>query len=212
MPSPSILSGPSGLRARAALALAAAALSLALVDGAAHAADPPEVRQARELFRNGEAAFKAGRFQDAYRAWEEGYKLTPRPLFLLNMAHAERRRGELAGARTLYKRYLLMEPETPLRGEVESVLQEIDSTLGAEAPLNAPAPLPLSVAPPPAPEAPLVNLQDTAPPPRSPVYKQWWFWTGVGGAVVAGVLGVVLLRGGDSYARNGSLGTIGMPR
>jgi hypothetical protein len=211
MPSPSILSGPR--RARVLVALAAA-LALGVPLAPAAAADPPEVRQARELFRSGEAAFKAGRFQEAYRAWEEGYKLSPRPLFLLNMAHAERRRGELAGARTLYKRYLLMEPETPLREEVEAVLQEIDSALGAAPPpASAATPPPLLSPPPVADAPPVVNLQDAAAPAaRPPVYKRWWFWTGVGGAVAAGVLGVVLLRGGDSYTRSGSLGTIGMPR
>ena len=32
-----------------------------------------------------------------------------------------------------------------------------------------------------------------APPPRRPVYKRWWFWTGVGALVAGGIItGVVL--------------------
>ena len=53
------------------------------------------------------------------------------------MAHAERRRGELKNARTLYRKFLLMEPQSKLRAEVESVLEEIDAAL-AEAPEAGP--------------------------------------------------------------------------
>jgi tetratricopeptide (TPR) repeat protein len=230
MPFPSIRSIPDRLRSGRSVA-AACALATLLASPAVRAEDNTQVtRQAREHFKNGEAAFKAGRYQDAYREWDEGFKLSPRALFLLNMAHAERRRGELANARTLYKRYLLMEPETKLRGEVEAVLQEIDSALGAEAPAEPAPPPPVSpppdsatpllpavadnptLSPPPA--GPVANLATDAPPPpeRPPVYKTWWFWTAVGGAAALGVVSLTLLRGGDSYAKNGSLGTIGMGR
>jgi hypothetical protein len=87
---------------------------------------------AREHYRRGEAAFKAGRFDEAYRHWEEGYRLSSRPLFLVNMAHAQRRRGELRNARSLYQRFLLVEPQTKMRRELETVIREIDSTLGVE--------------------------------------------------------------------------------
>jgi tetratricopeptide (TPR) repeat protein len=99
----------------------------------AHAAEPEAVARARELYKSGERAFKEGKYEEALRDWDTGYQLSNRPLFLLNMGHAERRRGQLANARTLYKRFLLMEPETKLRGEIEGVLSEIDSTLTAEA-------------------------------------------------------------------------------
>jgi hypothetical protein len=100
--------------------------------GRAQAADSEAVSKAREHYKNGEKAFKAGRFDEALREWEAGYQLSNRPLFLLNMGHAERRRGQLGNARTLYKRFLLMEPETKLRDEIEGVLREIDSALANE--------------------------------------------------------------------------------
>src|SRR5207247_2486267 len=90
--------------------------------------------------KNGDEAFKAGRFEDAYREWEAGYKLSGRPLFLLNMAHAERRRGQLQNAHALYQRYLVIEPETKLRGEVEGVLKEIEDALAAEEAAARPRP------------------------------------------------------------------------
>jgi tetratricopeptide (TPR) repeat protein len=195
--------------------------------GAAHAAEPEAVARARELYKSGEKAFKAGRYEDALHDWETGYQLSNRPLFLLNMGHAERRRGQLANARTLYKRFLLMEPETKLRGEIEGVLGEIDSTLAEEsgkaaAPAAATMPVPVgddSSAPPsPAVLAAQVEGQSTttiagtavAEAPR-PVWRRWWFWAGAGTVVAAAVITTVLVRRGDSYDKAGSLGTLGSP-
>ena len=201
------------------------------------AAEADDVQRAREHHKAGDQAFKDGRYLDAYKEWEAGYKLSPRPLFLLNMAHAERRRGELKNARTLYRRFLLMEPQSKLRGEVESVLVEIDAAL-AEAPEPAPAAQP--EAPPLAPPAvattpsppellgsrsepeigppsgppPIVSTAlppSEAEPPARPLYKRWWFWTGIGVvAAAAGGTSFFLLRG-DRYTKMGSLGTVGAP-
>jgi tetratricopeptide (TPR) repeat protein len=199
--------------------------------GPTQAAETENVRKAREHYKAGDEAFKAGRYQDAYREWEAGYNLSPRPLFLLNMAHAERRRGELHNARSLYRRYLLMEPDSKLRGEVESVLKEIDRVLEEEEAkkTSQTAPPPASEAPPSAGEA--VQPRSLSAPPESvaasppflesqieasrpdqagapAIYKRWWFWGGLATVAAAGVGGWVLLRG-EPYTRNGSLGTIG---
>jgi tetratricopeptide (TPR) repeat protein len=44
-------------------------------------------------------------------------------------------------------------------------------------------------------EAPsaLVSAQPAEPPPRRPVYKRWWFWTGIGAVVAGGVVAAILL-------------------
>jgi hypothetical protein len=196
------------------------------------AADADDVQRAREHHKAGDQAFKDGRYLDAYKEWEAGYALSPRPLFLVNMAHAERRRGELKNARTLYRKFLLMEPQSKLRVEVESVLAEIDAAL-AEAAEAAPGPTPEAAAvtpptepapPPPAsllgsPSEPAVgpppfvstSLPADEPPPSRPLYKRWWFWTGVGVvAAAAGGAGFFLLRG-PGYTKSGSLGTVGAP-
>ena len=213
--------------------LALVVLTAALGERPAQAGEA-ELQQAREHFRRGDQAFKAERFEEAYREWESGYKLSGRPLFLLNMAHAERRRGELDSARSLYKKYLLMEPTSQLRVEVEQVLSEIDSALEAKRPVaSAAAPAGETS---PSPTAPSFDPNvPPAPPPGSsaggpgllgppgaesgieqsadrPVYKRWWFWAGVGTVVAAGVVTAVLLGRGDDYTRSGSLGTIGMGR
>jgi hypothetical protein len=238
MPSPSTRS-PSEALARALLALTlvfgAVAVS-ALAGAPAQAGESEDVRKAREHYKNGDDAFKAGRYDEAYREWEAGFKLSGRPLFLLNMAHAERKRGELRDARALYQRYMLMEPQTKFRAEVESVLKEIDAALAAEDAAKAAHPDPAASAPPPPPPAPATAPPavsapplSLAPPPPSesrpvggidaearaergddhPFYGRWWFWAGAGALVAAGVLTAVLARPKDSYTKSGSLGTIG---
>jgi tetratricopeptide (TPR) repeat protein len=205
--------------------------------GLAQAADPEAVARARELYKSGEKAFKAGKYEEALHDWETGYQLSNRPLFLLNMGHAERRRGQLANARTLYKRFLLMEPETKLRGEIEGVLSEIDSTLAAEVSgKSGPVPASAAATPvpavptgdegstasfgPPSPAAlaaqiegqPVATIATTAPveSPR-PVWRRWWFWAGAGTVVAAAVVTTLVLRRGDPYDKAGSLGTLGSP-
>ena len=55
-----------------------------------------------------------------------------------------------------------------------------------------PAPPPLAVAPTDEPSAALVTTPSEPAQPR-PVYKRWWFWTGIGAVVAGGVLTAVLL-------------------
>jgi hypothetical protein len=68
------------------------------------------------------------------------------------MAHAQRRRGQLRNARALYQRFLLVEPQTKMRRELETVIREIDSTLSVE-PGRSPTPGRAAPAAPPADDA-----------------------------------------------------------
>jgi tetratricopeptide (TPR) repeat protein len=176
------------IRSRSDVVLIAALAALLSVR-AAGAADSKEAeRQAREHYKKGSAAFDAGRFEEAYKEFQAGYELAPRPVFILNMAHAERRRGELRNARALYKKFLLVDPQSKFRGEVEGVLQELDGAIAAEdtaaaklqppaasaAPAPGVAPPPVAVAPPPPPAAPApapiaaAPAPAPAPPPAAP--------------------------------------------
>jgi tetratricopeptide (TPR) repeat protein len=172
------------IRSRSEVVLVAALAAL-LSARAADAADAKEAeRQAREHYKKGSAAFDAGRFEEAFKEFQAGYELAPRPVFILNMAHAERRRGELRNARALYKKFLLVDPQSKFRGEVEGVLQELDGAIAAEetaaaklqppaanaAPPPGVAPPPVAVAPPPPPAAPVpvVATPASAPPPAAP--------------------------------------------
>jgi hypothetical protein len=55
---------------------------------------------------------------------------------------------------------------------------------------------------------PSLALERQAPPPAEsrPIFKRWWFWTGAGAIVAAGVVAAILIaRPGNPQ---GSLGTI----
>jgi tetratricopeptide (TPR) repeat protein len=73
--------------------------------------------------------------------------------------------------------------------------------------LTPPPPPPPAPAPAPAP-VPALALESHPPPPAEspPIYKRWWFWTGAGAVVAAGVIvAIFALRSEDPQ---GSLGTI----
>jgi tetratricopeptide (TPR) repeat protein len=189
-------------------------------------------RQAREHYRRGKDAYAAQRFEEAYREFEAGYRLSDRPLFLLNMGHAKRKAGDLPMAKALFRRFLQLQPDSPHRAEVENLLRDVEAALPAPAqpleplpaappvvprtttpPAPSPAPPVLRVPrpePPPAPP-PSVMAAPNRPPEESPPPRRWWLWAGAGGAVVAGVLVAVLASGRAGYTKQGSLGTLGSP-
>jgi tetratricopeptide (TPR) repeat protein len=184
---------------------------------AADQPSPPQEdreQQARRLYAEGEAAFKAGQYAIALKAFEAGYAASPRSGFLLNMAHTERKLGELRKARALYKKFLLVDPTSRVRGEVTGVINELDSALADEdqapggktaaeeepAQKSAPTVLPkngVTIVPPPAApptpaDAPMLTTsrEPSSPPDASakgsPFYRRPWFWIAVGVAVAAG--------------------------
>ena len=60
--------------------------------------------EARRQFMIGERLFRAGRYREAARAYQRGYRLSHRPGFLINMAHCQVRLGRLELAREQYRR------------------------------------------------------------------------------------------------------------
>ena len=170
--------------------LLAAAPARAADPAAAPAVEDENVRLARQHYKRGEEAFNAARYEEAYREFQAGYALVPRPAFLVNMAAAERKRGELRNARALYKKYLLVDPDTNLRAEVENVIQEIDSAITAEEAAAARAAA--AVAPPPG-----DPTSSISPPPLGAAGGLSPGGTGPTGASEAAAGGLGSAGGGD---------------
>jgi hypothetical protein len=192
-----------GARVRPAVVIMATVMSMGVVSPPPALAQTSDTREAREHFRRGKDAYAAQRFDEAYREFEAGYRLSGRPLFLFNMGHAKRRAGEPAEAGVLFRRFLELQPDAPQRAEVEAILRELE-------PATAPPPsAPPALAAPPPPSVVAIPPRTPAEPPPSP--RRWWLWAGAGGAVVTGVLVAFLARGHDSYTKQGSLGTLGSP-
>jgi tetratricopeptide (TPR) repeat protein len=204
--------GPRGAFAAGWLTLLVLAATLTSSTGLARAegGTPGDLRKARELYQQGKEAYAAGRFAEAYAQFEEGFRLSGRPLFLLNMAQAKRRDGALSDARTLCGRLLELEPQSPYRPDVEALIAEIDNALTrAGQPSPAMPTAPVLVAPAPV-EAPLSIAARPQPVEGPRLYQRWWVWAAAGAAIAAVTTAVVLSRA-TSATRNGSLGTLGAP-
>ncbi|MFT6816517.1 MAG: tetratricopeptide (TPR) repeat protein [Myxococcota bacterium] len=67
--------------------------------------------RARELFDNGAVLFEEGRYDAAIEAWESGFSLSPRPLFLYNLAGAYERLGNLDQTVATLDAYRAVAPE-----------------------------------------------------------------------------------------------------
>jgi tetratricopeptide (TPR) repeat protein len=214
-------------RARTVLLVTAALLAALAAPRAAAAASPKE-REARGHFQSGEAHFKAGQFEEALAAYQAGYDAKPLPGFLINIAQCQRRLGDLKAARATYQKFVLVAPDSPLVGQVRSLIAEIDGLLAqpepaapvaAAEPESADEPAPAAAAaaaPPPAPapaatQAPILVARagepDTAeaPAPR----RRWWLWGAIGAVVAGGVVtAIVLSSGGGATVHDGSLATL----
>jgi tetratricopeptide (TPR) repeat protein len=185
------------------------------------AEDSDKTKAARQHYKKGDDAFKAGNYPEALKEFEAGFALVNRPGFLLNMAHAHRRMNQLKKARALYKSYLLAAPDSGDRDEVQSVIEEIDSAIQAEEASqsdtrreNARTLLP--EAPPPGSTGmpgTTLTTSATGTPNKDDghFYGRWWFWSLVGTAVVGGVTAGIVIANRPHYDANGTLGTLGHP-
>lgn len=174
--------------------------------------------QARKAFVRGDAAYKASRFDEALAAFTEGYDLSRRPRFLLNIAHTQRKLGHMRAAAATYRRFLLTDPKPEDRELAQQMVDEIEALLAEEAALKPSSPSPPDLAPPPEPPpaertataaSPMV-LEAEAPTASEPaLYTRWYFWAGVTGVVALGVLGAIALSADEPDAkRAGSWGEL----
>jgi tetratricopeptide (TPR) repeat protein len=175
---------------------------LGLGAGAALADD---AKDARELFRKGQAHYAVGEYEAAADAYMNAYKLKPDPALLFNAAQACRLGGKLERALTLYRNYLRFYPDASnveaVRSQIGKLEKQIETERATATPppaATAPPPMAPPLATPPPVEA--SALSATAPPPEPverPLYKKVWFWGAVGGAVVAAVVIVAVVAAGS---------------
>ena len=129
--------------------------------------------EARALFQAGRYALADGRFEEALRNFRRSYELSGRPELLFNMGSVHEQLQQDARAVRAYERYLAERPDAPNRRSVERRLELLRSRVDDAAAT---------------PDAePAVEESGGA------LWEQWWFWTMLGAAAVAGVtVGVVL--------------------
>ena len=171
---------------------------------AAQAGNPTELK-ARE-------AFAAGRYEDALNLFAKLYAETLHPVYLRNIGRCHQKLKQPDQAIDKFNEYLAKEKKVSAdeRKEIEGYIKEMQALKDEQAQKNAPPPPPPPVTPinpnpppptytgnPPAPTYTGPPPGNTAsgtliaqPGPReeeTPVYKKWWFWTGIGAVVAGGV-------------------------
>jgi tetratricopeptide (TPR) repeat protein len=133
-------------------------------------ADEKTTEQARQHYTKGKQAFDLGKWDDAIAEFEEAYKLRSDPTFLFNMAQAYRRKGDLQRALDLYKNYLIENPDSPKRSEIEKRIRALEKEMKnpARRQIEAPAPVAKPSEPPPAAPAAAVAPAPTPAPVSGP--------------------------------------------
>jgi hypothetical protein len=160
-----------------ALAALGGALLLALAP-AVRAENAPDARaEGRRRFEAGEQYFQKGQYASALVEYESGYQLTRLPGFLINIAHCHRLSGDLRKARAFYRKYLLVEPTSPRKTEVEEIIRKIDESLAAQT----------------------ATPEEKAAPgkePRTPSVR-WWLWSALASSMVGSTVANMALAASE---------------
>jgi tetratricopeptide (TPR) repeat protein len=182
---------------------------------------------AREQVKQATTAYNLGHFDEASQHYEEAYRLVQDPVLLFNIGQSYRLGEKPEKAITAYRSYLRTAgPDAPNRAVVEKHIAELkrqldeDKSAAAEPAQAPPVPTVTPAATAPA-VAPPIDLTALPPAPATspaadvtvttkatpsseasstPFYKTWWFWTGVGAAVVAGTVTALALSRSDQNA------------
>jgi hypothetical protein len=121
-------------------------LTLGLAAGPALAQSPEQLNQAKTLFNVGAQAFSKGNWTDAVSAFDDAYKLAPRPSVLFSLAQAEKKvyfaekKPEFARrAIEHYRKYLAEVPSGGRRAEATDAIAELEPIVARLDPVAAAA-------------------------------------------------------------------------
>lgn len=144
-------------------------------------ADDPAERAAKRHYDRGQKLFSLHKFEEALEQYQKAFDAKPIPDFLFNIGQCHRNLGDYDAAIFSFKRFLKLDPEAPNRAQVEKLIEQLEEKRDVED----------------ARRRQLDRRQPEPPPTRrsrsttaTPIYKKWWFWTGIAVAGAAGGLGV----------------------
>jgi tetratricopeptide (TPR) repeat protein len=152
-----------------------ALLLLAVAVRTAAADDSAATKAARRHFERGEKLYALTRFSEALDEYQKAFEARPLPDFLFNIGQCYRNLGDYDSAIFSYRKYLTAAPDAPNRAQVEQLIEELQAKKDQSDTRR------LGLQPRPGP-APAAHLEADRP-----IYKTWWFWTGV--TVVVGAAG-----------------------
>lgn len=93
---------------------------------------PEDVARARSQFEAGVAAARGDHWEEARRAFEESYRLSPRPATLLNLAGAQAHTSHLVEAARNYRAFLAAADgvDAQVRQQAETALHTVEQRIG----------------------------------------------------------------------------------
>ena len=147
----------------------------------AHAEDPA-TKSAKRHFDRGQKLFNLGKFDEALDEYQQAYEAKEIPAFLFNIGQCYRNLGDYDAAVFSFKKYLKLEPDADNREQVEDYITELETEQekGNSKKFQ------------------LDKKQDEPVVTAAPVYKKWWFWTGIAVVGVAGGVGIYSATRSDS--------------
>jgi hypothetical protein len=119
------------------------AAALLLCAGAAFAGDETNTAVGKMHYETGQQLYRDKRYAEALSEFTQGYDLTQRPAFLINIAQTYRMLGDRKKALEFYRTYLVFDSTSSMADNVRTVMQEIE----AEAAREPAAPAPPTVTP-----------------------------------------------------------------
>lgn len=191
-----------------AFALALVVSSAAVVPQARAAvsaadASPEDLARARRAFKKGEKLYALAKFGDALKEYERAFEIVELPEFLFNIGQCQRNLEQFDEAIFSFKQFLTRKPDAPNKAAVEELIAELEAQKkktdgkrltkrldrqgegggGGSDPVTDP-------------------FAD-----ETPLYKKWWFLTGVGAVVVAGAA-IYLGSSGGGGVPSSDLGNV----
>ncbi len=159
------------------------------------AADPNK-QLAKIKYDHGTVAFRAKRFAEAERLFEEANSLDPNPILLYNLARTREELGKYAEAMRLFEAYIARpEPTREERGEASERVTHLRVKIAEQEQKKPPAPEKSSppvvakqAAPPPKPPAPPSAVTGKVRPTQRPFYQRlppWYSWAAFGTGLAA---------------------------
>jgi tetratricopeptide (TPR) repeat protein len=145
--------------------------------------DDRAMAAAKKRYYKGEKLFALGRFKEALVEYEAAFEASPLPEFLFNIGQCHRNLGDFRSAVFSFRKYIRLRPEADNRDAVEKLIADLEREIAEADDRRPDGPIPPPTGP---------RRQDES----RPVYKKWWFWTGVV-AVGAGTAALVYTLRGD---------------
>lgn len=148
--------------------------------------------EAKRLYKEATTKYDVGDFRGALEGYTAAYDQDPRPQLLFNIGQCHKQLHNYDKAIFYFDSFLRNNPKSEHRSLAEELRHEC-YVAKAKQPRE-------------------IVIAATAParaPPPTPVYKQWWFWTAIGGAVaVAAGTAAIVVATQQPALPGGTLGTI----